>query len=319
MFDVVRKHLAGLTRALQIAVLIALLIVPFLAGSYIAYVVALMLVNALAIMGVTFLLKYGGEVSIGHNVFMAVGAYGTAILSLRWGVPFPLNIVISVAASVVLGLVVAFPSRALSGIYLSVATLAMALTVPDMALSLNAVSGGFQAIYLPVPQVPGLSKVTVQYMLALIVFLLAVGAVSYFRKSRHAVALLMGRDHPSAAATFGVSATWCRMSAFAISAGITGLAGAIFAYVAQSVAPDSFTFWTAIYLLVGSVVGLQRTGMLATLFGAAFITLLPQYFAGAGALPPILFGVAIYLVILVATCGDSIWSGLRRMLPRATS
>lgn len=294
----------------------ALLVLPFLLKGYFIYMLALVFANAIAVIGLSFLLKYGGEISLGHNLFMAVGAYGAAILGVKLGVPFPLDLILAVAISGLVGLIIAFPSRRLSGIYLAVATLALGLTVPELALTWNAVSGGFDALYVPIVKLSWIDKSSIQYFFALILLFLTVGAVVYFRHSRQGIALLLARDHPRAAETFGISLAWCRLSAFGISATITGVSGVAFAYVTQSVAPDSFTFWNAVYVLVGSVVSLQRMNLVAALAGSAFITLLPQYLASTGEWPPILFGAALFLIILFTTCGRSIVEGVRSFAAR---
>jgi branched-chain amino acid transport system permease protein len=293
-----RDRLPGVANLLVCAALVA---APLLLSDYLVYVIALVLTNAIAVISVSFLLRYAGEVSIGQNLFMAVGAYAVAILRIHYSVPFPLDLLFGLIVSAVIGLIVAFPSRQLSGIYLSVATLAVGLTVPELASVINLVFGGSQALFVPLPKVVGVRTGVVQYGVALSTFLLTVGAAWRFRRSRQGLALIVGRDHGRAAESFGVSLRWRRLSAFTISAAIAGVSGGVFAYVTQSVAADSFTFWNAVYLLVGATIGLRSLSLLGSLGGSLFITVLPQVFAGSGAAPPILFGLALYLCVLTGS------------------
>jgi branched-chain amino acid transport system permease protein len=301
-----------LIAAPQIVVCLALFAIPAFFGNYLVYVAALVLTNAVAIISVSFLLRYAGEVSIGHNLFMAVGAFSVAILRMHFFIPFPIDLFCAMGFSALIGLVVAFPSRHLSGIYLSVATLAIALTVPEFASIVNNIFGGSQAVYVSLPRALGAPPIEVQYFVALLTFLLVVAAVGRFRRSRQSLALIVARDHGRAAESFGVSLQWCRLSAFTVSAAIAGLAGGAFAYVTQSVASDSFTFWNAVYLLVGATIGLRSLSLTGSLAGSLFITVLPQIFAGSGALPPILFGAALYLCVLAATYWKEITDNLLR-------
>lgn len=285
-----------------------LVLMPIVLGNYMQVNLALTFANAIGVLGLSFLLRYCGQKSIGHNFFLAVGAYVVALLQIQFGVPFPLTIIGAVACSLILGIMFAFPTRRLAGIYLAVATMALGLALPEVVLEASDVTGGYEGLYVQSLKMPGVSDGIIQYYMSLSVFVAVVACITRFRNSWQGRALFTARDNPAAAQTFGVSISWARLSAFGISAALTGLSGAVFAYVALAVSPSNFTFWTAIYLLVGSVISVYSLGMLGPLLGAAFITMLPNYFAGAGAWPPILFGLALTIAIVLAHSGSSIYS-----------
>jgi len=278
-------------------------ILPFVLSGFWIYSIGLALANAIGVLSVSILVRFSGEVSIGHNFFMAAGAYTVAILEKRWGVPFYLSIFVAMFAGLLLGLVFAYPSRTLSGIYLAVATMALGLSVPEILLQWSSLTGGFEGLYVSGKLTAKLSKDLQQYYVALVVIVGAVYAVKHLRHSRQGLALLITRYHPRAAEAFGVSVSWARLSVMGISGAVAGLAGGTLAFVSSTVSPNSFSFWTAIFLLVGSVASAYALSLPAVVFGAAVITLVPQYFATAGEWVPIFYGATLLIVILCSNLG----------------
>lgn len=294
----------------EAAVITVLAVIPFILSGYWTYSIGLALANAICILSVSVLVRFGGEVSIGHNFFMAAGAYAVAILEKRWGIPFYLSIFVAVFAGAFLGVIFAYPSRTISGIYLSVATMALGLAVPEILLQWSSVTGGFEGLYVTGELTTKLSKDLQQYYIALIVLIAAVYALKQLRQSWQGIALLTARYHPRAAEAFGVTISWARLSVMGVSAGVAGLGGGTLAFVSSTVSPNSFSFSTAIFLLVGSVVSGYALSLPAVVFGAAVITLIPQYFAGAGEWVSMFYGVALLAVILLGNVGGPV---LRRV------
>jgi branched-chain amino acid transport system permease protein len=292
------------------ATIAGLAAVPFLLSGFWTYSIGVTLANAIGILSVSFLVRFGGEVSIGHNFFMAAGAYTVAILESRWGVPFYVGIIGASVAGLMLGLAFAYPSRTLSGIYLAVATMALGLSVPEILLQWSPLTGGFEGLYVSGQLTSTLSKDFQQYYVALAILVATVYALKQLRGSRQGLALLTARYHPKAAEAFGVAVSWARLSAMGISAAAAALCGGTLAFVSSTVSPNSFGFWTAIFLLVGSVVSLYSLSLPGVVFGAAVITLIPQYFAAAGEWVPIFYGAALLTVILVGNVAGPV---LRRL------
>jgi ABC-type branched-subunit amino acid transport system permease subunit len=214
---------------------------PGLLGGFWTYSVGVCMANAVAVLSVGFLLRFGGEVSIGHSFFLALGAYCTAVMERELGVSLLVSLPVAAAAGAVLGLGFAWPSRALSGIYLAIATMALALAVPELILQLGPIAGGYEGLYVSRPVVPGLSIDLQRYYLPLLVLGLVVVLLARFRRSRQGLVLLTARDHPRAAEAFGFSRGYARLAAFAISATVASIAGALLAFAASTVSPNSFT------------------------------------------------------------------------------
>jgi branched-chain amino acid transport system permease protein len=275
-----------------------LLMLPLVAGGYWTFTLGLCFANAIAIISVSFLVRYAGEVSIGHGVFVAAGAYTVALLEKHAGLSLLASLPVAAIAAAVLGVIFAFPSRHLSGIYLAVATMALALALPEVLLHFSSVSGGYEGLYVKLDAIPGVSKSMQRYYLPLAGLVAVVLLLRHFRRSRQAMALLLIRTSAHAAESFGVRRSWARLSGMALSAGIAGIAGGLLSFSSSTVSPNSFTFWTSIFLLVGSVVSLYSLSVLGSIIGGLFLTLMPLMLAGAGDWIPILYGGALLAVVL---------------------
>ncbi|CAM4146650.1 branched-chain amino acid ABC transporter permease [Bordetella muralis] len=281
-----------------IAGAVVLLLLPIVVGGYWTYTVGLCFANAIAVISVGFLVRYGGEVSIGHGVFVAAGAYAVALMEKYAGVSLLMSLPVAALAGAVLGMIFAFPSRHLSGIYLAVATMALALALPEVLLHFSSVTGGYEGLYVKLDALPGMSKEMQRYYLPLAGLVAVVMLLRQFRRSRQAKALLLIRTSAHAAESFGVRRSWARLSCMALSGGIAAIGGAMLSFSSSTVSPNSFTLWTSIFLLVGSVVSLYSLSIAGGVIGGAFLTLMPLLLAGAGDWVPILYGAALLTVVL---------------------
>ena len=296
-----------LRAAAAMMVLLVLIALPLLAGGYWTFTLGLCFANAIAILSVSFLVRYGGEVSIGHGVFVAAGAYTVALMEKYLGVSVLVALPFAAVAGALLGIAFAYPSRNLSGIYLAVATMALALALPELLLYFSSITGGYEGLYVKRDALPGVSRDLQRYYVPLAGLVAVALLLRQFRRSRQALALLLIRTSAPAAESFGVRRSWARLSCMALSAGIAAIGGALLSFSSSTVSPNSFTLWTSIFLLVGSVVSLYSLGMFGSLIGGIFLTLMPLLLAGAGDWVPILYGGALLLVVLGANLMPESW------------
>lgn len=282
------------------SVLIAALIVtPFLIGGSWVFTLGLCFANSIGVLSVSLLVRYGGEVSIGHTFFTAIGAYSVGILDAKYGVSLLVSVPLALVLGVIFGIIFAWPSRKLSGIYLAVTTLALALAVPEMINNMDALTGGYEGLYVSTPLIPGIDMGLQRYYVALVMLILVTLAVARLRRSRQGMAMLLAKTHPAAADAFGTRQVWARIAVMGISGGIAALCGAALAFSGSTVSPGGFTFWAAIFLLVGSVVSFYGLTLSRVLIGGAFITLVPQLMSSSGAWIPVFYGTALLGMILL--------------------
>ena len=281
------------------AVVAVMVLLPWLVGGSWVFALGVCFANAIGVLSVSVLVRYGGEVSIGHAFFAAIGAYCVAILDTRYGLPLPVSLPLAVVLGVASGVLFAWPSRKFSGIYLAVSTMALALALPELINNLDSLTGGYEGLYVSQPVLPGVSMSYQRYYIAL----LALVAVSYLlarlRQSRQGLALLLAKSHPAAADAFGTPRVWARLSVMGISGGVAALYGAVLGFSGSTVSPGGFTLWSSIFLLVGSVVGFYGLTLLRALVGGAFLTLVPHLLSASGAWIPVLYGMALLGMILI--------------------
>jgi len=133
----------------------ALLIYSQAGGNYAAYMLNLIFINIIAAVGLNILTGYTGLISLGHAAFMAIGAYTSAILTIKLSVPFWLALPISGAISGFIGFVVGLPSLRLTGIYLALATMAFGFIVDEIIIQWHAVTGGAEGMSVLPPTICG--------------------------------------------------------------------------------------------------------------------------------------------------------------------
>ena len=265
--------------------LVALLVLPFLFKNYRVFQFNLVLVYAIAILGLNILTGFNGQISLGHGAFYAVGAYTAAVLMDKLGVPYWLTLPAAGAVCFAFGFVLGFPALRLAGHYLALATFGLALAMPQLLKykKIEGLTGGVQGIVLTKPDAPFSFSLFGQPLSAdrwLYFFTLAVAALMFLLawnllRGRVGRALIAIRDHPIAATAMGINLPMFKSLAFGVSAGFTGVAGALGAITVAFVSPDSFTVQLSIFLLVGLVVG-GLASIPGAIFGAIFIQYVPN-------------------------------------------
>jgi len=265
--------------------LVGLLVLPFLVKNYRVFQFNLVLVYAIAILGLNMLTGFNGQISLGHGAFYAFGAYTAAILMDKLGVPYWATLPVAFVVCFCFGFLVGFPALRLAGHYLALATFALALAVPQLLKykGIEGMTGGVQGLVLTKPEPPFAFRFLDQPLSAdrwLYFFSLAVAAVMFLvawnlLRGRVGRALIAVRDHPIAATAMGINLPVFKSMTFGVSAGITGLAGALGAIVVAFVSPDSFTVNLSIFLLVGVVVG-GLASIPGAIFGGIFIQFVPN-------------------------------------------
>jgi len=262
-------------------VLAWLIVPPLVLTDYRLLQFAMVAIYAMALLGLVVLTGYGGQISLGHGAFYAVGAYAAAILMNRlsvpyWVVPLPVG-----AICLVVGYLFGLPALRLPGHHLALATFGLAITVPQLLRYKNfePLLGGPQGLTVTRADPPwGLPLSSDQWIYLLAVVLL--GALYWLARNllrgRMGRAIVAVRDHSTAAAAMGVDTAFVKSMTFAISSMFTGVAGAASAVVVMYVSPDSFSPMLSITLLVGAVIG-GLTSLPGALLGAAFIQFLPNF------------------------------------------
>jgi branched-chain amino acid transport system permease protein len=285
-----------------------LIVVPIFMKNFFVFQLTIIVIYAIAILSLNILTGASGQVSLGHSAFFAVGAYACGIMMEHANIPYPIAIPIAGVICFIVGFLFGFPALRLKGVYLALATFALAVAAPPLFKlgTFEHWTGGVQGLLITKPEPPFGLKISqdryLYYMtltVAIIIYLLAVNLL----KSRSGRALMAIRDNEIAASSMGVDLALYKTLAFGISAGFTGIAGALGAITVAYVAPDAYTFNFAIALFLGMVIG--GVGWLpGSLAGAAFIVLVPNVAEEISkGLSYAVFGVFIFAVIFLLPNG----------------
>ena len=306
-----RARLPALVSLVAVAALLSLL--PFTLSDYNVSLVAQVGIFFIAVLGLNVLTGYTGQISIGHGAFMAIGGYTTAVMSRDHHTNLVVTMLMAFAICFVVGLLVGLPALRLSGVYLALATFALAVSVPQLPLKWSKYlggSGGVQSSSTP----SHLWLYGAAWTASAILFLLA----WLILRGRVGRAFRATRDSEIAAVASGIELPIYKTLAFGISAAYAGVAGALFVMATNGFAqPSEFGVFLSLQLLVGAAVaGLGSLwGILA---GAAFVGLLPNVSSsvpvvGSAHGRDVVFGAAVVLVMLLLPDG---FAGLLTRLRR---
>lgn len=284
------------------------LVLPFVFQGFVVFQLTEVMIYGLAILGLNLLTGFNGQFSVGHGAFYGLGAYVTAILMHGYGVAYYWTLPAAGGICFVVGFLFGLPALRLQGLYLALATFALAVALPQLLKfhGLEGWTGGVQGIVVDQPDVPGFLPISADqwlYYFTLAVVLVMFAGAANLVKSRTGRAIMAIRDHPIAAAAMGINEPLYKTLTFGVSALYTGVAGALGALAVQFVAPDSFSFFLSINLLVGLILG--GIGSLpGCLFGGLFVLYVPNIAESVSrGLAGAVYGVIMLLVIFVMPSG----------------
>ncbi|MBI5262288.1 MAG: branched-chain amino acid ABC transporter permease [Bradyrhizobium sp.] len=306
--EAVPKRAMTIGSGTSFVVLLLLLIVPLFAKNFIIFQLTMLLIYGLAVLALNILTGGSGQFSLGQSAFYAVGAYTTAVLMEHLNINYALTLPIAGLVCFAFGFLFGQPALRLSGVYLALATFALATAMPQL-LKLNFLehwTGGVQGLVVTKPDAPfGLpmsQDMWLYYFTLAITLAIYIFSVNLLR-SRSGRAFMAIRDNEIAASAMGVDVALYKTLAFGVSAGITGVAGGLGAIAVQFVAPDSYTITLAISLFLGMVVG--GVGWLpGSIIGSAFIIFVPNIAEGISkGLSGAVFGVLLFLIIFLVPHG----------------
>ncbi|MEA4884198.1 MAG: branched-chain amino acid ABC transporter permease [Clostridia bacterium] len=289
---------------LALALILLPLITVAVDRAYVVYIYSLVMVYVIVTLGLNILTGYTGQISIGHAGFMAISAYASAILTGRFGLPFPVAMILAALLSAVVGLGLGIPALRLRGHYLAICTLGFGVAVSQLSAVWEAFTGGYQGMKVPTASALGFRFDTDlrYYYLALVVTWLLIEAARNMLHTRPGRALMAVRDSEVAAQAMGINLSKYKVAAFAISAFYAGMAGSLYAHLVKYVSPFDFSGAVSMTLLASIVVG-GLGSVPGSILGAVFMTLLPHVFSRVKNLPLVLSGISLILVVLFLPYG----------------
>ena len=272
-----------------------LLVLPFVVTNpYYLHLLVVIGIFSILLLGLDIVFGYTGEVSLGHAALLGIGAYTAGILATKLGIGMIPAIPAGIVVAALFGLVLALPALQVTGPYLAMVTLAFGTIIYTLINEMDFLTNGPMGITLTKPLFWDLRDYADQveffdmslarlrefefYFVVLLCLLLSLVVVNRLIASRYGRAFEALRDAPIACDCMAVSVYKHKVIAFAVSAGMAGLAGVLFAYSEQYVAPNNFGIELAIQFLLAVTLG-GRKSRVGPILGAAIIVVLPNLLA----------------------------------------
>jgi branched-chain amino acid transport system permease protein len=294
--------------------------VPFMFGPYRVGQFTLVLVYAVAALGLNLLVGYNGQISLGHGAFFALGAYTAALLIEKSGVPHLLSVPAAGLVCFGAGYLFGVPALRLRGLYLALVTLGLAIAFPQLIKRFDGLTEGTQGLTVAQPVAPSwLGLADDQFLYLLVLAFAAVMFLAAWNLTRGQLgrAVKAVRDAEIPASTLGVDLGATKTRVFAVSAAYAGVAGALYVFAIGFVAPEAFTLAISFAFLAAIVVGGLAT-ISGALFGALFIEFVPVYAADVNdALTGVIYGgVLIAFMWFLPEGAAGLGRRLRRLAER---
>lgn len=283
------------TAMLAAGALVALTL-PLALGPYGHFILATALVYMLVALSLNILIGMGGQISIGHAGFWALGAYGSAIVVVKLGAPFWLGVLAGGLVAAAFGVIVALPALRVQGHYLAIATLGFALFIQQALFEWEALTGGRQGLFVPRPSLFGFElKEDFEYYYLLLVI---VAAFAWFtgnlRRSLTGRSLEAFRMSPIAAQSVGIPRAQYIVMAFALSAFFTGVSGALYGHMIGHLSTEAFSLTVSLSFLTMAVIG-GLDSRVGALLGGLFLALAPELLRELKDAQMVIYGATLVL------------------------
>lgn len=284
-----RKHDLKLLAACLIGYAVVQgLIMADIIGSFWQLNIILIGINIILVSSLNLINGFTGQFSIGHAGFMAVGAYVSAIMTVKFQLPFLVAILAGAGGAGILGFLIGLPTLRLTGDYLAIATLGLGEIIRITILNIPYVGGasGFMGI-------PRYTNFT--WMFIFLVFTLFF--IKNFVNSTHGRACISVRENEIAAEAMGIDTTKYKVLAFTIGAAFAGIAGGLFSHYFYIAHPASFTFMKSFDILTMVVLG-GLGSISGSITGAVLLTFISAYLADYPEWRMIVYSLSLIILML---------------------
>jgi branched-chain amino acid transport system permease protein len=267
------------------------------------FIVEMILINAIATMGVNIGMGFAGLVSIGHAGFAAIGAYVCTLLMLHWEFPYLVALPIGAVTAALAGVVIGVPALRLSPLYIAMVTFGFGQAVNYLAVNWIELTRGPNGMTVPEITLFGSSVSSQGIFLIIVLMFAALLWLSWnIRRTRIGRAFMAVRDSTIAAQSMGVPVARYKTIAFGISSFYGGVAGGLYAAASGFINPDAFTFGVSINYVTMNVVGGLGT-LSGPLIGALVLTVLTELLRSFAEYKEFLNGIVLLLFLVLMPSG----------------
>jgi branched-chain amino acid transport system permease protein len=266
---------------------------------YYLHLVVVIGIYAVLLFGMDILVGYTGEVSLGHAGLFAVGAYTAGLIATKLGLPFYAAVPAAMAVTALCGGLLAFPALRVTGPYLAMVTLAFSTIIMILINEMDFLTNGPQGLQVQKPVFFDHRLTSEEfYYVVLAAVALSFIAVTRILRSPLGRAFEALRGSPVAADCMGVNVYRYKVVAFVISATFAGLAGSLFAYSEEYIAPNGFGFELNVLFLLALILGGKKSRVGAIL-GASVVVLLPNWLSDLALFHSLVVGLVVIVALSV--------------------
>jgi branched-chain amino acid transport system permease protein len=246
-----------------------------------------MAINIMLAVSLHLVIGVTGQFSLGHAGFLAVGAYISAIVTMKLQLPFPVAILAAGVIATIAGLIIGIPSLRLRGDYLAIATLGFAEIIRIVFLNIEYVGGaaGMQVTHLTT------------WTSAFICLFVTIVVIVNFTNSRHGRACISVRENEIASDAMGINTTYYKVLAFAIGSFFAGVAGALYAHNFYIIQPSNFGFLKSIDILIYVVLG-GLGSISGAIVATILLTIVSTFLQGYPETRMIIYSLVLIIVML---------------------
>ena len=283
-------------------------------NSYYKGIITLALINIILAVSLNLIVGFTGQLCLGHAGFMSIGAYVSAVLTQKAGIPFIVSIFIAAIIACVFAALIGYPTLKLTGDYFAITTLAFCEIIRIIIMNIDLVGGarGFT----------GIPRET-NFTLAFLFMVITVIVIYNIIHSSQGRAMLSVRENEIAAESMGINAFKYKMLAFIIAAFFAGLAGGLYAHYMGYIQPASFDFNKSIDYLTFVVFG-GMGSLSGSIIATIVLTFLPELLRGLGEFRMLIYPLALILLMIFRPQGllgdkEVSLNVFKKLLPDKTS
>ena len=298
--DIMRRnpHLSkrlGIIAVLAACVLFALC---FPQEEYLMLILCTICVYIVAVSGLDILVGFTGQVSFGHAGFFAIGAYGSALLTMKAGIPVLVSMILGAVISTLVAVPIGYFSSRLRVVFLTLSTTTFG-TLIYLCISKLKIAGGFTGIFPPPLTLFGISfeARNLYFIFSLVCALIFLTVKQNLANSKTGRAMFAVRENIAAASGMGVNTRKYKVYAFTLSAFYTGFAGAMYAHLIQYLSPDTFVFDQSITFITVLVLG-GRACLMGPILGAILLTGINTAILPLGQYKSLVYGIILLMTLL---------------------
>jgi branched-chain amino acid transport system permease protein len=239
-----------------------------------------------------YIILLSGSLSFANGGFMALGAYGSGLLTLKWGMDFYAALALAGIGTGLVGALLAYPALRTRGVYLILVTVGLSFIIQTLIQNTDYVGG--------VRGMTGMTGTTNGHIWGLIAI---VGAGLFWLSRCHLQRQLDAvREDERVAASLGIDVVYLKIVCFAVGAALAAIAGGLYSHYMVFINPDHFNIFVSIYVVLYVVLG-GVNNFLGPVIGASIMTLLPELVRGLQSYRPLIFGAVIIVLLLVRPNG----------------